>query len=230
MTTPDWEWDETRQVGTDFSDTRQVRIYDEKMAEFRDVNAENRDLLNLLQLPHGASLLEIGCGTGRFARFAASNELKVTAIDVSPAMLDYVREKAAEERLQDLRVLHAGFLTMDFPPATFDAALSNAALHHLPDSWKAVALRNIANVLKPGGQLLLGDVIFPTTNGEKPEASFQAFTESFKGMRAEAARHIATEYSTYDWIIEGLLERSGFSYRLIAHSGENFLLYHAVKK
>lgn len=219
-----------RQVGTDYTDLAEVERYDKRMAEFRDVDSENRNLLAILQLPSGSSLLEIGCGTGRFSRAAAASGLAVTAIDVSPAMLRYVDKKAQEEGLKGLTTRHAGFLTMDFPDASFDAALSGAALHHLPDAWKFIALRNVARVLKPGGQFLLGDVIFPTASGEPPGKVFEKFIRSFHGMRSEASRHVSSEFSTYDWILEGLLSRAGFSYQMIPNPSESFLLYHCRKK
>jgi hypothetical protein len=48
-------------------------------------------------------------------------------------------------------------------------------------------------------------------------------------MRSDAARHVASEFSTYDWILEGLLSRAGFSYQMIANPSESFLLYHCRK-
>jgi putative AdoMet-dependent methyltransferase len=226
---PDWQWDEMKQVGTDFTDEAEVEQYDRRMAGFRDVDAENRKLLGVLGLPQGSSLLEIGCGTGRFSRAAAAEGLVVTAIDVSLTMIRYVEKKAAEEGLKGLATRHAGFLTMDFSDETFDAALSGAALHHLPDAWKLVGLRNVARVLKPGGQFLLGDVVFPTAAGEAPEVTFEKFVKSFTGKRIEAAGHVAREFSTYDWIMEGLLRRAGFDFKVIASPSESFFLYHCRK-
>ena len=219
-----------QQVGTDFSDIEEVRRYDQRMAEFRDVDAENRNLLGLLKLPAGSSILEIGCGTGRFSRFAETAGMQVTAIDISPTMGEYVRQKAVEENLPGLRVLQAGFLTMDFPEGAFDAVVTGAALHHLPDAWKFVAIRKIARVLKKDGQLLLGDVIFSTTGNDAPEDTFKRFVDSFKVMNKEAARHVAAEYSTYDWIIEGLLTRAGFEQSVAANPSESFFFYHGRKK
>jgi putative AdoMet-dependent methyltransferase len=229
MSDPNWKWDEMQQVGTDFSDEAEVEKYDRQMAEFRDVDAENRKLLEILGLPPGSRLLEIGCGTGRLSRTAAAAGLVVTAIDVSPTMIRYVEKKAAEEGLKWLTTRHAGFLTMDFPDETFDAVLSGAALHHLPDAWKLVALRNVARVLNPGGQFLLGDVVFPTVGNGALDEGFEEFVKSFTGRSIDAARHVAREFSTYDWIMEGLLSRAGFNYQVIANPRESFFLYHCRK-
>ena len=227
---PDWMWNEIQQVGTDYTDLAEVEAYDARMGRFRDVEAENREMLDMLGLPSGAAVLDIGCGTGRFVLAAAQAGLRPAAVDVSAVMLDYVKKKFAEQSLPELQTQHAGFLTMDFPAESFDAVVSGAALHHLPDAWKFVALRNIAAALKPGGQFILRDVVFQLKEGEQPEESFQRFTGSFPGMQKEPARHVACEFSTYDWIMEGLLERAGFEILSTAVPCEAFTVYHCRKK
>ncbi len=225
----DWQWDEMQQVGTDYTDLKEIAAYDERMAAFRDVDAENRGLLRTLALPAGAAVLEIGCGTGRFARAAAAAGLAVTAIDVSARMLEYVVQKAKAESLPEIATQHAGFLTMDLPACRFDAVVSGAALHHLPDAWKLVALRNVARVLKPAGQLILYDVVFSLAEGEAPEGCFERFVAAHPVMRTETARHIAREFSTYDWILEGLVSRAGFEILSIHRPSESFALFHCRK-
>jgi ubiquinone/menaquinone biosynthesis C-methylase UbiE len=229
MQTPDWQWNEMQQVGTDYTDIKEVETYDERMGAFRDVAAENREMLSMLNLPAGACVLEIGCGTGRFVRAASAAGLQATAIDVSSIMLDYIQDKARREGLNTIATQHAGFLTLDFPTGSFDAVVSGAALHHLPDSWKMVALRNIARVLKPQGQFILRDVVFGTRAGETPEMVFERFASSFAGMRVEAARHVAKEFSTYDWIMEGLLNRAGFRILSQQEVAQSFVVYHCQK-
>jgi ubiquinone/menaquinone biosynthesis C-methylase UbiE len=228
MKTADWQWNEMQQVGTDYTDLKEIEAYDERMAGFRDVDAENRALLQTLAIPSGAHVLEIGCGTGRFARAAASAGLAVTVVDVSSAMLEYVAHKA---RAASSRIVtqHAGFLTMDFPESTFDAAVSGAALHHLPDAWKLVALRNVARALKPRGQFILYDVVFSVAPGDGPEGCFDRFASAYPGMRTETARHVAREFSTYDWIMEGLLRRAGFEILSTDRRSENFAQFHCRK-
>lgn len=209
MAKRDWQWNEMQQVGTDYTSIEEVERYDRRMGEFRDVEAEHAAILRELDLPRGAGVLDLGCGTGRFVRAAARAGLQAAAVDVSPVMLEYARTQAEREGLKiDFR--HAGFLTMDFAPGSFDAAVSGAALHHLPDTWKAVALRNVRKTLKPNGAFILRDVVF-SFSADGHGACFDAFVESCtETMRPAAARHIAREYSTQDWIMRGLLERAGF--------------------
>lgn len=229
MEATDWQWDEMQQVGTDYTNVKEISAYDDRMATFRNVDAENRGLLDMLALPAGAAVMEIGCGTGRFARAAAAAGLETTAIDVSAGMLEYVTQQAKASGLPEIATQHAGFLTMDFPPSRFDAAVSGAALHHLPDAWKLVALRNIARALKPRGQLILYDVVFSLADGDAPEDCFERFAAGYAGMRKEAAQHVAREFSTYDWILEGLLSRAGFEILSVNRPSESFAQFHCRK-
>ena len=66
-TIPQWQRDETRQVGTDFSDPAQVAIYDNYHQKFRDIKAENESMLDYLDLKSNHTVLDMGAGTGFFA-------------------------------------------------------------------------------------------------------------------------------------------------------------------
>lgn len=206
----DWQWNENQQVGTDYADVAEVERYEKRMGEFRDLAGEDATILTTLALPPNSHILEIGTGSGHFARAAARAGYRVTAVDVSPTMLKYAERQATAEHLTGIEYCHAGFLTFSAPPATFDAVVTCAALHHLPDVWKAIALENIHRVLKPGGFFFLGDVVFSWPDGDHA-ACFDAFINSCpEGMRENAVGHVAKEYSTLDWIMEGLLARTGF--------------------
>ncbi len=222
---PAWQWNEIQQVGTDYSDVAEVERYEQCMGQFRDLAAEDAAILETLGLPENSNILEIGTATGHFARTAARVGHRVTALDVSPAMLEYAESRAKAERLAGIEFRHAGFLTFSAAPATFDAAVSVAAMHHLPDLWKAVALHNIHRVLKPGGRFFLLDVVFSSSD-EGHRAQFHAFVNaSPEGMRNEVMDHIAKEYSTLDWIMEGLLVRAGFQIQCIVDTQAPLIQY-----
>jgi len=226
---PAWEWDEIRQVGTDYEDVAEVERYDRRMAEFRDFAAEDASILGELALQGPGRILEIGTGTGHFARAAARAGHRVTAVDVSAVMLEYAASRAREEGLRGVEFRRAGFLTLSGEPGSFDAAVSVAALHHLPDLWKAVALRNIHRALKPGGRFVLRDVVF-SWGGDGHAACFESFIGSFPEItRGGAVVHVAREFSTLDWIMEGLLHRSGF--RIVrSAAGESCLTRYLCEK
>jgi hypothetical protein len=87
-------------------------------------------------------------------------------------------------------------------------------LHHLPDFWKLTGLRRLAQMLKVGGRLYLFDVVF-SFNVDGYESRLNKWVKSTAErigpiFAEEVEIHIREEYSTYDWIMEGLLQRAGF--------------------
>ncbi len=208
---PAWQWDEKQQIGTDYENVTEVEAYDRRMREVRDVSAENRRIIEKLKLPAGARVLEIGTGTGAFAREVAPLCAEVTAIDISPVMLEYATRRAGECGLANITFREGGFLSYDDEPESYDAVVTGLALHHLPDVWKAVALERIHAWLKPGGLLSLRDVVFDWS-GETPGKYFDRIAGPGmpEASRTALLRHIRQEYSTLAWIMEGLLARAGF--------------------
>ncbi|MEA4862604.1 Ubiquinone/menaquinone biosynthesis C-methyltransferase UbiE [bioreactor metagenome] len=202
----DWHWNEFQQLGTDYADIGEVAKYDARMRELRDVDAENRAICDMIALGPESTILEIGTGTGAFARYAAPCCRSVTALDVSSTMIEYARSKAAAESIANIEFRCGSFLTFAVAPASLDAVVSGLAFHHLPDVWKMVALKRIFSALKPGGRFALLDVVFTDCTDEY----FAKIVASGASSRSNVARHIAQELSTFDWILEEMFTRAGF--------------------
>src|SRR4051794_13095104 len=83
-----------------------------------------------------STLVDLGAGTGTFACAAASTGARVVAVDVSPAMIEAARAKAAESGTAGVEFVHAGFLSYEHHGSRPDFVYSRNALHHLPDFWK----------------------------------------------------------------------------------------------
>lgn len=98
-----------------------------------------------------ASILEVGCGWGELAaRIEHEIGVGVTAIDLSPRMVELARERGVHACIGDVERL-------TFADATFDAVVAAWMLYHVPDLDRALA--EIARVLTPGG------VLVAVTNG-----------------------------------------------------------------
>lgn len=210
---PTWQYNEFHSVGRDYGLPDEAAVYDTSHADFRDIQAENNRVLDRLGLEPGQTLLDFGAGTGTFAIEAARRGLVVHAIDVSEAMLARARHKASEAGVRSLHFHHAGFLTFTHPAACADAITTTFAFHHLPDFWKGLALQRLRRLLRPGGQFYLHDVILEETNALENIAHFIDRQAKAGGafLKEDAEGHFKEEYSTYAWIMDGLLERAGFT-------------------
>jgi SAM-dependent methyltransferase len=222
-----WMFDETAHAGAEHLDPAFVDAYDAKQG-YPDPSGD----LDVLAA-HGAStVVDLGAGTGRFALAAARRFEHVTAVDVSPAMLDLLRERA--RGVTNLRCVRAGFLTYahEGPPA--DAVHTRNALHQLPDFWKALALDRIARMLRPGGVLRLHDLIYDFGPSEA-EAVFErwfegAATDPARGYtREDFAEHIRGEHSTFRWLLEPMLAAAGFEIETAAFRGSVYGAYTCVR-
>ena len=118
------------------------------------------------------------------------------------------------------------------PPA--DAAVSVAALHHLPDFWKLVGLHRLASMLKPNGRLYLFDVVlsFDVAQCESAASRFIQRMSLHLGPngRTESEVHLRREYSTCGWIMEGLLDRAGFQIDEADYKDDFLAAYVCTKK
>jgi ubiquinone/menaquinone biosynthesis C-methylase UbiE len=82
-----WYYDEMRPTGIDFEEVDQVEEYDSKQGSDR---AAEQALIQRLEISPGDIVIDLGCGTGSFAREAARIGAHVRAIDVSRAMLAFL--------------------------------------------------------------------------------------------------------------------------------------------
>ncbi len=213
MSTPAWYLDELRFAGPEHLDPAFVAAYDAKQQT--DWTPDVR-LLRKLGLDRTRTVVDIGAGTGAFDLALAPFARRVVAVDISPAMLAIIRERATVAQAKNLECVQAGFMSYQHsgPPADF--VYTRNALHHLPDFWKGLALERIAAMLKPGGVLRLRDIVygFPLEETETRIGAWLAAAKSDPKLgytRQEYETHLHDEYSTYSWLLEPLLERAGFA-------------------
>ena len=99
----------------------------------------------------GRSVLDAGCGTGRYLGFLQQlHPRRLTGIDLSPAMLGKAREK---DSCSSATLCVAGLERLPFLNATFDFVLSTLVLGHVPDL--ATAIAELSRALRNGGTLLI---------------------------------------------------------------------------
>jgi SAM-dependent methyltransferase len=98
----------------------------------------------------GARVLDVGCGSGRWTRFAADRAAFVEGVDPSDAAR--VAAMATRGRA-NVRITHASVESLPFADRAFDVVMSVGVLHHVPDTEAAIA--RVARCVRPGGLLYL---------------------------------------------------------------------------
>ena len=149
-------------------------------------------------------------------------------------MLRRLADKLAALQLDNVELVRAGFLTYEHTGAPADFVYSRFALHHVPDFWKALTLDRLRQMLRPGGVLRLWDVVYdfsPAEAQERIDAWCATGGDSVEGewSRAELEEHVRDEHSTFTWLLEPMLRRSGFEIERAEHSGDGIFAQYVLR-
>jgi ubiquinone/menaquinone biosynthesis C-methylase UbiE len=228
---PGWFLDESSYAGRENLDAAHVERYDAK----EDASAASElVLLQSLGLARDSLVVEFGAGTGQFTVVVASACARVIAVDVSEPMLTRLRSKVAELDVSNVELIRAGFLTYEHVGRPADFIYSRYALHHLSDFWKALALIRLRRMLRAGGVLRLWDVVYDFAPAEA-EARIEAWcatggdTVEAEWSRAELEEHVRDEHSTFTWLLEPMIARSGFEIAHAEHSEDGIFAKYLLR-
>jgi tRNA (cmo5U34)-methyltransferase len=140
---------------SDFFKAR-VNGYEEHMLDTIKGCKEGYQKLAELIPAHTAKILDLGCGTGLeldeiFKRFP---HVSVIGIDLTPAMLDMVKQKHPHK---DIVLICGSYFDIDLGENTFDVAISYQTMHHFSLDEKVGLYRKICKALKPHGLYIEAD-------------------------------------------------------------------------
>lgn len=107
----------------------------------------------------GSKVVDLGCGQGQVSLPLARLGAQVLGVDVSPAMVAQLNEAGRRESVPGLAAVAIPIEELAMPPASADLIVSSYALHHLRDADKAALVRDAFFWLRPGGRLVIADMM-----------------------------------------------------------------------
>lgn len=177
------------------------------------LGADLAEMVNVAHLRGGESVLDAGCGAGHTALAFAPHVHTVMALDLSTAMLAQVDRLAAERGLTNITTRQGDVERVPFPDNSFDLVVSRYSAHHWPNPHAALA--EFRRVLRPGGHLLIGDVV----SFDAP--ALDTFLQAVELLRDPS--HVR-DHSPDQWL--SMLAQAGFAGKVV-HTWEIFLAFEA---
>lgn len=135
-------------------------VHAEEIARGEGFSALRDRIVELAEPRAGETAVDVGAGTGLLALELAARGLDVWAIDISASMCEYLRTKAASAGVDGIHVSVASAVSLPLVDGIADLVVSNYCFHHLDDAGKRRALEEARRVLKPGGRIVFGDMMF----------------------------------------------------------------------
>jgi protein-L-isoaspartate O-methyltransferase len=117
-------------------------------------------LREILDPQPGERVLEVGPGTGYYTLDVAEwvqPDGEVHILDLQQEMLDHTMRRAGERGLANITPTQSDATSMPYEDANYDAAYLVTVLGEIPD--QDAAIRELARVLKPGGRLVVGELL-----------------------------------------------------------------------
>ncbi len=146
---------------------------------------QRRRALQLLDARADERVLIVGAGTGLDLDYLASGP-QITAIDLTPSMVRRIRRRAVRRGLEvEARVMDGQAL--EFPDATFDAAILHLILSVIPDPVRCI--RETARVLRRGGRAVIFDKFLP--DGAPPPWPFRLLNPVAGFLATEITRQLS---------------------------------------
>jgi ubiquinone/menaquinone biosynthesis C-methylase UbiE len=119
-----------------------------------------KDMLQVAAPRPTDACVDLGAGTGFVTMALAPLTSSVLAVDISSAMAAALAARAKQDGLGNVSTQVADLREFDLPPSSNDLVVSSYALHHLVDADKRALVTRSAQWLRPGGRLVIGDMMF----------------------------------------------------------------------
>jgi ubiquinone/menaquinone biosynthesis C-methylase UbiE len=117
-------------------------------------------VLASVSLEPGDQVVDIGCGAGQLSLALADRGARVLAIDASGAMITRLEERAEQRALIGFECLASPIERLSLPAESVNVIVTSYAMHYLRDADKGRLVAAAYHWLKPGGTLVIADMMF----------------------------------------------------------------------
>jgi SAM-dependent methyltransferase len=140
------KFDDPELVAREYDDETRFAARRVAFSEFVEGQTAEELAIEALREVAPSRVLDVGCGLGKFAeRMNRDLEVEVTAVDLSPRMVELTRGRGVNAIVADAQDL-------PFEEGKFDCVVANWVIHHFPDPDAGV--REMGRVLRPEGRLV----------------------------------------------------------------------------
>jgi ubiquinone/menaquinone biosynthesis C-methylase UbiE len=155
------------------------------------------EVVAALDVRPGAIVADVGAGSGLLSgplAIATGTKGVLYAVDIDKGLLAHVAERAADQRITNIRTVLGEFTDPKLPEKV-DLAFMNDVLHHIAD--RATYLRNLASYLKPGGRIAIVDFI-PSLSPHRTQPELTVSEEQAAAWLMEAGLRLARKVTLFD--------------------------------
>jgi ubiquinone/menaquinone biosynthesis C-methylase UbiE len=147
MSADPYRWDERVEVWEEVAASAAFLAIRDRVVELAEVRPDDY-------------AVDLGAGTGLLALALAPLVQELVAVDISERMLERLDDRAAADGVSNVEPLVADLRRLPLEDECATLVVSNYAFHHLDDPGKELALAEARRILRPGGRLVICDMMF----------------------------------------------------------------------
>lgn len=122
-----------------------------------EIGEHLRWVVDQLPLTPQSEVVDIAAGTGLFGRAVAGSVARVTAVDITPEMIEQGRQRAQQDGILNMDWQQGLAEALPFADERFDLAITRYSIHHFVDP--AAVLKEMGRVCRPGGVVVAVDMV-----------------------------------------------------------------------
>jgi cyclopropane fatty-acyl-phospholipid synthase-like methyltransferase len=147
-----------------------------------------KEVKALIELGATRSILELGCGVGRFSRYVGKQGLQATGVDFSPVAIAKARKRVAQDKVRPQFLL--GDVThLEVLRGPFDASFDVGCFHCLDEQGQRAYVSELSRLLRSGATHLIWAIdSSPSGSPLSPAAVSEVFTPGFELRDSRTSR------------------------------------------